>query len=651
MRLSTETASDRPIEAEAVLPRLRCDHTAAALSTFAEAWLASAESRLSRRTYLSYRSTLRCYVLPVLGARSVPSLTGADIDALEVALIGDGLALGTVSNAISVLRLVLDDAEGLIPCNPAARANRPSLAAVPIGSEERVIPFRAARAAGVDLDTLRYWIKRGRVPIDDGRVLVADVERERDLKSATYAVYEAMRELRCDRRIVRRLTSLGELSPPISGRYQKNSVDRLARIFEADRTERISFNAAVGKYREAFRLTWSGLDQILEQERIPVVVRPWDGRATRLISRTVLEQALRRLKQDQKPCRCGCGFMPSLGANYLPGHATEVAVAKSLEREGLANRAASRRAWVNTSAADVWRASVRRERVERISCPCAICGMIELLPPSGIPAWGRTICDECWPVYRAALQRAKCVVGKISVEGVLDAADHDGFTKLLAVSHCGGPRLHLHERVTQLVQLRKEGRSITEMAAAVGLSEGAVRRELWQVDRGKLKPCCFEHAARARRPRKRGAQQPIGLDLAIASLHWAGFSDARTTALIRQAQRMGRLNIPRVNGLIHDGYVKQRRESRGIGRRPRGHGTTEDAKAILAEASAPLHVHEITRRIREMRSDEKGPLPDQNAVGTVLRRAARNGRIFLQTSPATFTLIDVPLPTEHNGRP
>jgi hypothetical protein len=630
MTLNTETTSDHPI-----------GPVAASLSRFAEIWLAEAESRLSRPTYLSYRSLLRCYVLPTLGARSVSSLTGRDVDAFEVGLIGKGLAPGTIANAISVLRLVLSEVEALVPCNPAARANRPSLAAPAIGSDDWVIPFRAAKATGVHLDTLRYWIERGRVAIENGRVLVGDVERERDLKTGTYALYEVMRELRCTRGVVKRLISAKALAPPIRGRYEKTSVDRIAKQFERDRTERISFNAAVEAHRDAYNLTWSGLEQILERERIPVVVRAWHGRGTRLISRAPLEDTLRRLKKQQQPCRCGCGLMPSLGSGYLAGHSFAVAVAKSLEPGGLANRAAGRRDGLKTPAANAWRASVSGERVDRIPCPCAICGEIEFLAPSQMPRWGRTICDLCWPLYLAALQRANHVVTRVRRDGLLQPSDHEAFTKLLAVGYCGGTRLGVYERDRQLVQLRKEGQSLTQMAIAVELSEAAVRRDLWQIDRGRVRPCCFEHAVRAVRPRKRGAQPPIGLDLVIAALHWAGFTDARTTELIRQAQRLGRLTIPRVVRLINDGYVKERRELRGIGRRPSGHGTTEDARRVLAQTTTPLHLHEITRRMQVLRG-AGAPAPDEKAVGTVLRKAAAAGRIFRQTAPATFTLLRVP---------
>ena len=83
-------------------------------------------TRLARSTFDEYRRALELHVLPALGSAPLRSLRTADVDAF-VRVLERERKPGTVRNVLTPLRKLLADAarQGLIPANPAARADLP----------------------------------------------------------------------------------------------------------------------------------------------------------------------------------------------------------------------------------------------------------------------------------------------------------------------------------------------------------------------------------------------------------------------------------------------------------------------------------------------------------------------------------------------
>lgn len=132
--------------------------TAETLADYAIRWLVQRDpartagrARLARSTWSEYRRALLSHVLPRLGARTLASLRTQDVDDLIAAIEADGKAPGTVRNVIVPLRRLLGDAvrQGLIPANPAARADLPPAQDF-AGKELPAEHARAIRAALVE---------------------------------------------------------------------------------------------------------------------------------------------------------------------------------------------------------------------------------------------------------------------------------------------------------------------------------------------------------------------------------------------------------------------------------------------------------------------------------------------------------------------
>jgi integrase len=126
--------------------------SAETLSDYAERWLGRVTGRVAPSTHREYRRSLDLYVLPCLGARTLASLRAEHVDDLIGELEAEGRAAGTIRNALTPLRRMLNDAVrlGLIPSNPATRANLPPAQGF-IGKELPLADTEAIRAALVKL--------------------------------------------------------------------------------------------------------------------------------------------------------------------------------------------------------------------------------------------------------------------------------------------------------------------------------------------------------------------------------------------------------------------------------------------------------------------------------------------------------------------
>ena len=96
------------------------------LRVYADRWLEGAAGSLKASTVEFYRSTLKRYVYPALGARMVSSIRRADCRALVAGCRAKGLAVSTVRGAARSLSVVLSAAVEyeLLPANPALRLGK-----------------------------------------------------------------------------------------------------------------------------------------------------------------------------------------------------------------------------------------------------------------------------------------------------------------------------------------------------------------------------------------------------------------------------------------------------------------------------------------------------------------------------------------------
>ena len=95
------------------------------VEAFAEQWLASATIKLA--TQQSYRSTLRYYILPVIGAKRLDEVKTQDIAAVITAVLKGGKSSRTAEYSYMITRRLLQVATDwdIITVNPALKVKRP----------------------------------------------------------------------------------------------------------------------------------------------------------------------------------------------------------------------------------------------------------------------------------------------------------------------------------------------------------------------------------------------------------------------------------------------------------------------------------------------------------------------------------------------
>ena len=93
------------------------------LAVWVVQWLAALD--LDERTQESYRSRLRCHILPRFGATSLAEITALDVT-LWVKTLAERYAPSTVASLINLLSMILTDAadQHLIAANPVHKRRR-----------------------------------------------------------------------------------------------------------------------------------------------------------------------------------------------------------------------------------------------------------------------------------------------------------------------------------------------------------------------------------------------------------------------------------------------------------------------------------------------------------------------------------------------
>lgn len=96
------------------------------LQHYAQDWLAVIKPALKASTHTHYASTLRRYILPLLGTRQVASIKRADCRQLVATCRMKGLKVVTVRGIARTLSTILTQAveDELLPANPALRMGR-----------------------------------------------------------------------------------------------------------------------------------------------------------------------------------------------------------------------------------------------------------------------------------------------------------------------------------------------------------------------------------------------------------------------------------------------------------------------------------------------------------------------------------------------
>jgi integrase len=114
---------ERLARGDLLLEQIAEDET---LDAYARSWLKALHGSLKASTIAFYTDNLERHVLPLLGTRSVRSLTRADCRQLVAVSRGKGLAVNTVKGIARTLSVVLSQAveDDKLPANPALRMGR-----------------------------------------------------------------------------------------------------------------------------------------------------------------------------------------------------------------------------------------------------------------------------------------------------------------------------------------------------------------------------------------------------------------------------------------------------------------------------------------------------------------------------------------------
>jgi len=158
-RTATVALCDLVAEIDAGQHR-RTEGTEGTVAHLLEQWLAHAEHDLSPSTVRSYRSKIRAYIVPAIGARRLDTLTPGDLDAMYAALRARGLAPATVRQVHATIRRALTVAVRWrwVTTNVAEDAQAPRVRtheAIPptLAEYHRVLAEAATSRAGQPLAT------------------------------------------------------------------------------------------------------------------------------------------------------------------------------------------------------------------------------------------------------------------------------------------------------------------------------------------------------------------------------------------------------------------------------------------------------------------------------------------------------------------
>lgn len=165
---------------------------------WADRWLGTvAKVDVDPKTYGSYASLSRRWIVPVLGRKKVSALTPADVRALRAALMGEGRSTSLARQAHIVLRRMLADArrEGLCGRNVAEDVDMVRLVQQPrraLTTTEALAVLRAATALPAWSGS-RWWFQllAGQRQGEIVGATLADL----DLETGTYAVQWKLEEL------------------------------------------------------------------------------------------------------------------------------------------------------------------------------------------------------------------------------------------------------------------------------------------------------------------------------------------------------------------------------------------------------------------------------------------------------------------------
>jgi integrase len=104
-------------------PEMRLFRKRPTFAAIASRWLKMHSLKVTASTTDTYKRMLDYYLVPVIGARPVGSITRADVKALAAGMLERGLSAGTVRIVLHVAVMVFDDAEDdeLIAGNPARK--------------------------------------------------------------------------------------------------------------------------------------------------------------------------------------------------------------------------------------------------------------------------------------------------------------------------------------------------------------------------------------------------------------------------------------------------------------------------------------------------------------------------------------------------
>jgi integrase len=128
---------------------------AGTFSDFARSWLAEAPPGSRKPSTVAFYATLlRVHLLPAFGARALPDITRADVEAFARALAGTGMRGNSARNVTGLLNRIMKAAaaRGLLPFNPCAGVSFPGREAAPMPALRRPEQRRLEKEAAKDRD-------------------------------------------------------------------------------------------------------------------------------------------------------------------------------------------------------------------------------------------------------------------------------------------------------------------------------------------------------------------------------------------------------------------------------------------------------------------------------------------------------------------
>lgn len=166
---------------------------------WAERWLSTrARQEVDPKTYSTYASLTRRWIVPTLGAKKVSALKPSDVRALRTAIVDVGKrSTSTAGQAHVVLSMMLEaaKAEKITRENPAAAVRKPKGSKVERGAIPTAQALAILRAAATMENSAgsRWWFKLLGGP-RQGEILGASIE-DLDLDGAIYEVQWKLEEV------------------------------------------------------------------------------------------------------------------------------------------------------------------------------------------------------------------------------------------------------------------------------------------------------------------------------------------------------------------------------------------------------------------------------------------------------------------------